>query len=138
MDQHSGESTVRDYFFVNRKIFEEGEEVRVWGEEYAIISDHRIISLDLKWEGEEEMGKGIERDSRSGKGGWKRRDKGNTSFWKKVHEVRRSWVIGDKKGGEGLGKNSPEVIWQGWLQAHNEVAEKGVGRARKRKKERAR
>jgi len=71
-----------------QRIMYEPNSMKVWGEEFAHISDHKLVTCklqlnEMKKVEQEESGQRSERKAK----GWKRRDNGDRKFWEGVEKV---------------------------------------------------
>ena len=111
-------------------------QMKVWGlVEAGLNADHRMVSGTLKTRRKKDDQK------KAKKKAWRRRDKGDKSFWEELVEVSE-----ERMGGwcdelmdkitmlEDEKKEVCEEMWQDWLNTHNQVAEAGIGYQKVRKK----
>ena len=149
---YRGKSVI-DYIILDEDILprqEKSESIRyversmkVWEEEFANISDHRLITCQLQLP--EGMNEVVELEREAGSQtrkvqGWRRRDKGDRTFWEKMEEegeiIMGEWVrtSDEKKPGAEIqdNKQAVEMFLESYQESLNEVLDRGLGRKQKR------
>ena len=129
--------SVIDLVCVAWEAWHEWGEMKVWDmAEAGLQADHRMVTGRLKTTRKKEDKKKV-----SEKKAWRRRDKGDMTFWEELEEVSEMMMgrwcdeLVDKIGKwEEEKKQVCEELWQDWLSMHNWVAEQGIGYQKARKK----
>ena len=133
----TGRSSVIDLVCVAWEAWHEWSEMKVWDVvEAGLQADHRVVTGKLKMAMKTERTRKV-----SEKKAWRRRDKGDMSFWEELEEVSEmrmgSWcdnLLEKIVKWMEEGKDVIEELWQDWLSMHNQVAEQGIGYQKARKK----
>jgi hypothetical protein len=115
--------------------------MKVWDEDFAAISDHRLITCQLKLECPEEIvALKPERDERKQPPRWSRNDNGDRKFWANMeqtgNEVMDQWIKG-RTGELAQLTNDKEAVTEALnsYQEHLNVAlDQGLGAARSKAK----
>lgn len=145
-------NTVIDYIMSDQEMFRKVRGMEIWEEEFSIISDHRMLTVEVEGklrenvkerreEKSKEKRKEKKRKERKSKemrkekeksdekkGGWRRRFKDEHTFEEVCTEEMNRWKSECEER-----KIGSEEMWQRWLEAHNRVAEVTVGRYKKKK-----
>jgi hypothetical protein len=140
-----------DYFIMSEDILPDGRglegiryverSLKIWEEDFANISDHRLITCQLHLMEEMKDNWELERQSEVKEvKGWRRRDKGDRRFWEKMAEegkqIMGEWVRSADEAVAGIAmgdnKQAVERILESYQSSLNEVLDRGVGRKQKR------
>jgi len=127
-------------------------EVTVWDHEMEILGDHRIVTLDYKWEvAEKEQEKkkkkkkkkkrelGIENKTRVEKRPLSWRKRAREEEWKKFRELLRDEMKEKKeRKREQIGQTEIDEAWLEWLRIVTKAADDSIGRQKRQSKEQKR
>ena len=104
------------------QIFTQVRNFRTWEEEFSIVSDHRILSVEVggrlgRNEERKREKKRKKKKQKEKKRGWKRAIKNKELLQESCEEEMRRWR---EEFGEGKQYNS-EQVWMSWLETHNKT-----------------
>ena len=129
-------NSVIDYISSDESFQKKVKKFKTWHEQYLIVSDHRIITIEV----EGELGKKVERKNskegkveekkKEGRGGrgWRRGEVGNEKFKQKSESEMSKWGKEHKED-----EKDCEQVWRDWLDVHNGIAEETIGRTKGKK-----
>ena len=127
-------NSVIDYIISDQNLYQKMKNFKTWQEEISIVSDHRILTVEIEGSiRKQNFGRKSERkrEKEGGEGrGWRREVRDRKNLEDICEREMQRW-------GEEYGKDKVvdgELAWKTWLETHNKVAEKAVGRYKRRKK----
>lgn len=151
VNTYKGKSVI-DYIIVDAKSLEtqtqnnityKPKSIKVWTEEIARISDHRLVTCQLIIPNPELVdSKNVQKEVTESKrraSKWRRRDQGRKSFWDKVEkeaeQILPNWFTEIEKNIRSKGdKEKIEKMMELYENNMNRILDKSVGRAKRKKK----
>ena len=122
-------NSVIDYIISDQNFYYQIKKFKTWQEEFSIVSDHRILTIEVESRGEVEKCEREREQQKKGRGGWKRKIVNRENLEQNCETHMKRWC---EEYGEGE-KYDSEKAWQTWLETHNKIAEEAIGRCRKKK-----
>jgi len=126
-----GGGSVIDYIISDQNFYRQIKNCRTWEEEYTIVSDHRLLTIEVEGRLEEKISerKAKREEKEGGRRGWRRVNIDIENFQQICDGEWRRWCEEYREGE----KHGSEKVWQTWLDTHNRVAEEGIGRYKRKK-----